>query len=110
RDLAADVQLRGGPAPLIHVRSHDPADVLAAVPDALRVLVEGGPQIIGAFLAADLVDELHVYLAPVLLGDGFPSVLDQSVATLTEAHHFHRESVTALGDDLLITLSKTATS
>lgn len=108
RDLTADAQLRGGPAPLIHVRSHDPADVLAAVPDALRVLVEGGPQIIGAFLAADLVDQLHIYLAPMLLGDGFPSVLDQTVATLTEAHHFRRDSVTALGDDLLITLSKTS--
>lgn len=34
------------------------------------VLIEAGPTLTGAFVAADLVDELVVYLAPALLGDG----------------------------------------
>jgi diaminohydroxyphosphoribosylaminopyrimidine deaminase / 5-amino-6-(5-phosphoribosylamino)uracil reductase len=33
-----------------------------------RVLVEAGPRLAGALVAADLVDELSLYLAPILLG------------------------------------------
>jgi len=33
------------------------------------VLIEAGPTLAGTFVAADLVDELVVYLAPALLGD-----------------------------------------
>lgn len=105
RELPAAAKLRDGTSSLIQVRSHDPADVLAALPDALWVLVEGGPGILGAFLAAGLVDELQVYLAPIVLGDGHPAVLDRSVHTLAQAHRFRREGVAELGDDLLLTLS-----
>lgn len=106
RDLPADARLRDGTSPLIQVRSHDPAAVLAVLGEASWVLVEGGPAIIGAFLAAGLIDELQVYLAPTVLGDGYPAVLDRSVRTLTGAHRFRRESVTELGDDLLLTFER----
>ncbi|GAC57316.1 diaminohydroxyphosphoribosylaminopyrimidine deaminase/5-amino-6-(5-phosphoribosylamino)uracil reductase [Gordonia hirsuta DSM 44140 = NBRC 16056] len=106
RDLPPQARLRDAAAPLIQVRSHDPREVLAALPDALWVLVEGGPGIIGAFLEAGLVDQVQAYLAPTVLGDGSPAVLDRSVQTLAQAHRFQRESVTELGDDLLITLAR----
>lgn len=105
RELPAATKLRDARAPLVQVRSRDPHAVLAALPDALWVLVEGGPGIIGAFLAAGLVDQVQAYLAPTILGDGHPAVLDRSVTTLTQAHRFDRESVAELGDDLLITLT-----
>lgn len=105
RDLPADATLRDGAAPLVQVRSHDPRDVLAALPDALWILVEGGPAVLGAFLAAGLVDEVQAYLAPTILGDGRAAVLDSSVTTLAQAHHLRRESIAVLGEDLLITLS-----
>jgi 5-amino-6-(5-phosphoribosylamino)uracil reductase len=35
-----------------------------------RLLVEGGATVHTAFLAADLVDELHVAVAPILVGGG----------------------------------------
>lgn len=41
------------------------------------LLVEGGPGILGSLLAADLIDEAIVYIAPLLLGDEFA----RSVAT-----------------------------
>lgn len=104
RDVPADAALRDGRAPLVHVRSHDPQAVLDALPDALHVLVEGGPAIIGAFLEAESVDELHAYLAPTILGGGASAVVDRSVTTLTEAHGFRRTAVTELGDDLLVVL------
>lgn len=39
-----------------------------------RLLVEGGTTVHTAFLTADLVDELHVAVAPVLVGGGPPFV------------------------------------
>ena len=35
---------------------------------ATNVLVEGGPKLLGQFAAANQIDELHVYLAPKLIG------------------------------------------
>lgn len=104
RGVAAGARLRDPSAPFVAVASHDPADVLAALPDALWVLVEGGPRILGAFLAAGLVDEVHAYLAPTILGAGAAAVQDLSVGTLSQAHRMRRESITELGDDLLLTL------
>ncbi|MFT3715255.1 MAG: bifunctional diaminohydroxyphosphoribosylaminopyrimidine deaminase/5-amino-6-(5-phosphoribosylamino)uracil reductase RibD [Gordonia sp. (in: high G+C Gram-positive bacteria)] len=106
RDLPQDARLRDGTAPLIQVPSRDPADVLSALPEALWVLVEGGPAIIGAFLSAGLVDEVQIYLAPSLMGGGTPSVLDPTVTTLQGVHRFRRTGVDELGDDLLVTLAR----
>jgi diaminohydroxyphosphoribosylaminopyrimidine deaminase/5-amino-6-(5-phosphoribosylamino)uracil reductase len=41
-----------------------------------EVLVEAGPRLAGAFLAAGLADELIVYVAPHLLGHGARPVLE----------------------------------
>ena len=107
RDLPADANLRddtGGP--LVRVESHEPADVLAALPDALWVLVEGGPHILGAFFDADLVDEVHAYVAPMVLGAGRSSVQIPGVTTLSDARRFETSGVATLGDDVLITLTR----
>ncbi|MFT4086618.1 MAG: bifunctional diaminohydroxyphosphoribosylaminopyrimidine deaminase/5-amino-6-(5-phosphoribosylamino)uracil reductase RibD [Gordonia sp. (in: high G+C Gram-positive bacteria)] len=108
RALPAGAALRDSRAPLLHVHSHDPAEVLAALPDALWVLVEGGPAVIGAFFGAGLVDEVHSYLAPTVLGAGRTAVDDPTVSTLTQAYRFRRDSVTELGDDLLVVLIRDA--
>ncbi len=44
---------------------------LAAI-EINELLVEGGPRLAGAFLAARLVDELVLYVAPILLGVDAP--------------------------------------
>lgn len=101
RGIPAGAALRGHPAlapgeePL-HVRSHDPAEVLAAIAahpgpwphgrgGCEHLLVEGGPTVMGAWIAADLVDELHVYTAPTFLGAGVPAVSGLAVDTLAHA-------------------------
>jgi diaminohydroxyphosphoribosylaminopyrimidine deaminase/5-amino-6-(5-phosphoribosylamino)uracil reductase len=33
-----------------------------------NLLVEGGAEILGSFVAADAVDEFHVYIAPCIVG------------------------------------------
>ena len=101
RDLPGDAALRDDPG-YVHVRGHDPADVLAALPDALWVLVEGGPSIIGAFADADLIDEIDHYLAPALLGAGASSVGAHRVTTLSDSRTFRRDHVSELGVDLYV--------
>lgn len=63
-----------------------------------HLLVEGGPTLLAHFLQRDLVDELHVYTAPLLLGDGVRAPL--SVDTLAHALKFVPDAPPeALGSD-----------
>jgi hypothetical protein len=48
--------------------------------------VEGGAETAAAFLAADLVDELHLYTAPILIGDGPSRALARSALPALPAH------------------------
>jgi len=82
-----------------------PATVLErlAARGMTRVLVEGGGLTVSRFLAAGVLDRLHLTVAPLLLGSGRPSVTLDPVRTLQEAlrpqcRHF------ALGPDILFDL------
>lgn len=103
RDLPVDAAISGPGGDFRHVRTHDPAQVLAALGDATWVLVEGGPAVVGAFFDAGLVDEVQAYLAPAVLGAGASAVRSDVVSTLTDATRLHLAGVQQLGDDLLIT-------
>ena len=75
-----------------HFVSGDPAEVLSLARDAARgrdVRLGGGPRTVRAFLDADLVDTLHVAVAPVRLGSG--SRLWASPSELDD--RYHREEV-----------------
>ncbi|WP_189081745.1 bifunctional diaminohydroxyphosphoribosylaminopyrimidine deaminase/5-amino-6-(5-phosphoribosylamino)uracil reductase RibD [Mangrovihabitans endophyticus] len=68
-------------------------------------LLEGGPTLAGAFLAAGLVDRVVGYVAPKLLGAGPTAVLDAGVTTIAEAIEFDLTDVTQIGPDLRLTAS-----
>ncbi|GAA3227396.1 bifunctional diaminohydroxyphosphoribosylaminopyrimidine deaminase/5-amino-6-(5-phosphoribosylamino)uracil reductase RibD [Oerskovia jenensis] len=93
-----------GGGPVLHVRTHDVRAVLAelAAREVRHVLVEGGPGLATAFLAAGVVDEVHAYLAPVLLGTGLGAVGDLGVATLADAPRLLTHDVQRLGPDVLV--------
>jgi len=65
-----------------------------------RVFVEGGGRTVSAFLAAGLLDRLHVTVAPVILGSGIPAFSLPEVARIADGMRFGW-SVTPLGDDIL---------
>ena len=48
-----------------------PRELLATVPDARRIYVDGG-NVIRQFLAADLIDDITLSLIPIVLGAGIP--------------------------------------
>lgn len=69
------------------------------------VLVEGGAQVHAALLAAKLVDQLVVYVAPKVVGGPAPSwVGGNGLAALADAHGFaFDEHVAFIGGDLRLT-------
>lgn len=75
---------------------------IAALTDVNDLLVEGGSATATAFLAADLVDRLLVYRAPILIGEGKSSVGYIGLDTLADAHRRWQPGETrALGMDRL---------
>jgi diaminohydroxyphosphoribosylaminopyrimidine deaminase/5-amino-6-(5-phosphoribosylamino)uracil reductase len=54
--------------------------------DVNDLMVEGGSQTATAFLAADLVDRLLVYRAPILIGEGKSSVGYVGLEAIADAH------------------------
>ncbi len=54
--------------------------------DVNDLLVEGGAETAAAFLAADLVDRLLVYRAPILIGEGKAALAGIGLESLAEAH------------------------
>lgn len=79
--------------------------------DVRSVLVEGGASVLHAFLSANLVDRLHVHVAPVLLGEqGRPLLAGPWAPTLAEAPRFALETVEKMGDDALLSLTPVKTA
>jgi diaminohydroxyphosphoribosylaminopyrimidine deaminase/5-amino-6-(5-phosphoribosylamino)uracil reductase len=94
---------------LVATGENEPARVRSALDQlgALGVasaLLEGGPHLAGAFLDADEIDEIRLFLAPLLLGGS--SARDplegQGVERISEALHALTIDCARIGEDLLI--------
>lgn len=78
----------------------------SAILDALAarglttVLVEGGARTIARFVNADLVDRLHVTVAPLIIGSGPAGISLSPVQRLSQAHRPEME-VYDIGSDIL---------
>lgn len=59
---------------------------IGALDGVQYLYVEGGAETAAAFLAADLVDELHLYTAPIVIGDGKRAIGALGLAGLADAH------------------------
>ena len=78
-------------------------DCLATRFQCNEVLVEAGPTLGGSLLAAGLVDELVIYMAPRMLGSDAKPLLDiTGPSSLAPSPPWQVREVTRLGDDLRI--------
>ncbi len=104
--LPGTARMLDGAAPTLLSSAADPATLLAELfdRDVRRVLLEGGPTLAAAFLAAGLVDEAVVHLAPVLLGSGPSLVGDLGISSITGALSFETVEVLLLGRDVQLRL------
>ena len=74
-----------------------------------EVQVEAGATLAGAFLAAGLVDELLLYVAPVLLGDAArPLFAGLGIEAMAQRAHLQVVESRAIGEDLRLLLRPTA--
>ncbi|MFF2493146.1 bifunctional diaminohydroxyphosphoribosylaminopyrimidine deaminase/5-amino-6-(5-phosphoribosylamino)uracil reductase RibD [Agromyces sp. NPDC058064] len=104
RPVPADAVLHAHPHEAVLLTGADLADDLEELQRrGIRSLfVEGGPTLASAFVAAGLVDELLVYLAPALIGGPMLALGDLGIATIADARRFDFAAVERLGDDLLL--------
>jgi diaminohydroxyphosphoribosylaminopyrimidine deaminase/5-amino-6-(5-phosphoribosylamino)uracil reductase len=72
---ATDALELAGAQVIVATGEHEPARVRSALdqlgalhPPVTAMLLEGGPHLAGAFLDAGQIDELRLFLAPLLLG------------------------------------------
>jgi diaminohydroxyphosphoribosylaminopyrimidine deaminase/5-amino-6-(5-phosphoribosylamino)uracil reductase len=68
-------------------------------------LLEGGPTLAGAFLAAGLIDRVVGYVAPKMLGAGVSALADAGVSTIGDAIGLDFTDITQIGPDLRFTAS-----
>jgi len=94
---------------IVATGEHEPARVCSALDQlgaagVASILLEGGPRLAGAFLDADQIDEIRLFLAPVILGgrtardpiegQGVEQIADAVRALTLECERFE--------DDLLV--------
>jgi len=72
-----------------------------------HVLLEGGPRLATAMLDAHLIDEILVYVAPLVLGAGHQAFHGSAVATLADAHRARLRAVDRFGPDVRLRYSLT---
>ena len=65
-----------------------------------EVHIEAGFKLNGSLLAVDVVDELLVYLAPLLIGQGLGMASLGTFETLSQALKIKIQNVTTVGDDV----------
>lgn len=107
RDVPPGARLsaRGaGEAETLHLRTRDPGEVLAELArrDTVDVLLEGGPSLAGAFVAAGAVDRVLVHLAPALLGAGAHALGAAGVGTIADIVRLQVDEVRRAGEDVVI--------
>lgn len=75
----------------------------AAEEHITSLIVEGGGQLAAAFLRAQLVDQVHIYLAPRILGEGIAAIADLRIERIADSLTLKDVRTRQLGADLLYT-------
>ena len=104
------IDAQTAPAP-VHEGRFDLAAVLQllATRGVNEVQVEAGATLAGAFLAAGLVDEILLYVAPVLLGDRARPLFDGlHIDEMTQRLHLRIVESRRIGDDVRLLLQPRA--
>ncbi len=71
-----------------------------------RVLLESGAGLFGSAVAEQAIDELHLFVAPKILGAGPSFVTNPSIRKLSEALNFRWSNAERVGDDFYFRLRR----
>jgi len=108
--LSAKMQISGDAAETVLIKSRNFDDLLSLAEERgfNELLIESGPTFGTALLRANLVDEIVLFQAPMLLGSGTPSIGDLGITNISGRLDFEISDVEMIGSDLKITLFKSA--
>lgn len=72
------------------------------------VLLESGASLAGAMLNLGLIDQLQIFMAPVLLGSSAKPLFNLPLEFMAQRHHLQIDSIVAVGNDWQITATPTS--
>ena len=69
-----------------------------------NVLVEGGSRLLGSFFDAGAIDEVHVFIAPKLIGgrDAPSPISGDGLKSIAESLRLIEPQIRQLGDDIYV--------
>lgn len=104
RHIPGQARLWDHPRGVLETGSRNLGEILAWMFEQgiRRAFVEGGPTLISAFIAAGLVDEYLIYLAPRLLGGDRLAIGDIGITHIGDARELRITAVEHLGNDILL--------
>ncbi|HEY8867527.1 MAG TPA: bifunctional diaminohydroxyphosphoribosylaminopyrimidine deaminase/5-amino-6-(5-phosphoribosylamino)uracil reductase RibD [Solirubrobacteraceae bacterium] len=109
RRTATEALESAGAEVLIATGENEPARVASALDqlgarDVSSILLEGGPHLAGAFLDAGEIDEMRLFLAPLVLGgrNARDPIEGEGQEAISEAMRALTLDCEAVGDDLLV--------
>jgi len=103
-ELPAELRVFNSAAETLQLKTRSLPTALAELHERgiKHLLVEGGPQLVSNFFAYDLVDEVLIYQAPVLLGGAQLALDNIGVGTIGEARRLEIRELRRLGADIFI--------
>ena len=102
RDIPSDFNLNDGLSETVFVKNHKVEALLAAFEDFAinQVLVEAGPGLGSALFKAGVIDEVILYQAPIVLGDGKNWLESIGIKSITDARKLTLISTQEIGPDI----------
>jgi len=81
-------------------------EILAKDYNIASIMVEGGSKIYSSFLKEQLFDEIKIFVAPKLFGNGMNSFSELNIASVKDAKELKFSKTETIGEDILITAIK----
>jgi len=103
-ELPRNLKIFNDQAPTVEIRTRDLNLVLAELwsRELKHVFVEAGSTLASALVAAGLVDEFLVYMAPMLLGGNNSAIGDIGITNMEQALELEILETTRIGKDIFI--------
>ncbi len=102
RKIPEDAHINDGQAPTLHLMTREIGQLLGKA-DELglnSIFVEAGPTLGTALLCEGLIDEIHWFQAPTILGTGMKAVGDLHIGTLSQRRDFLIAKNEVIGTDI----------